>query len=167
MNPRTIAQLRDLLVSDDGFTFYKPDQSGRLEFTLIRPHQCVHCEDITVDGQSLAEKPLFLGNGTYSSTGQFKIPLSHSFDDAIDASRAGCALYEWLLDQFENRTRPGAFSLDTFLADSVELFLVFATDTITCHPLIEVVGRGERREVVHIGSSMLFVCTREGSVLFQ
>lgn len=137
MESTNLHQSLEWLKSADPSLTYKPLHSrDQTVVDFARPHSCIYCQQAVVNGEDFAEKPLIdRGEGRYFRETTFSCEVGRSLEEAIQASKAGCALYQWLLDTLVDNLKnlhPGDY------ISQISFGLEFDTDDdeISCGPLI-------------------------------
>jgi hypothetical protein len=165
--PRSLEQIRELLRSTDPSLAYK-SLPLRRSSSFASPHSCVHCKKIVVDSDCFSVKELvYLGEGRYFRETSSSFKLEYGLDEAVAASREGCYLYEWFLD---NLSVDLAQLYTTGLVyDRIDFHLTFETDgAINCGPVIDAVCKGGKsrrlvnKAVVGEPWSRLSICAPRG-----
>jgi hypothetical protein len=112
-------------------------------YTLISPHTCSRCSVSVIDGQTYGQVPM----KGYALEVFHTLP--YSLVEAVQASKAGCSLYEWLLEllvEYSKHSGDGA-KLDE-LADAKFSLRFSNNQGTTAHPIIQIkTTAGENREL--------------------
>jgi hypothetical protein len=67
-------------------------QEHKTKYTLNRPHSCSYCSLNVIDGNDYQNQA-----GLDQWEEDVVVPLCGDLTEAVQASKAGCALYEWFL----------------------------------------------------------------------
>lgn len=172
MESNSLLERLQWLQSADPVSTYKPLHSERRTVNLDRPHSCAHCQHIFIDVKEFAEKPLVdLGEGRAYRQTSFSREIGRGLEQAIAASKAGCALYEWVFDTLMDSLRAITPTGDS--VDRIIFNLEFETDDeISCAPVIDGLfkdGRNFRPQSNSASGSLwsrLDVRVRRGRLVF-
>ncbi|KAH6660581.1 heterokaryon incompatibility protein-domain-containing protein [Truncatella angustata] len=170
MGERLIERLQDALGSLVEAAF--PTNSNARTPSFSNPHTCRHCCNITVQAKTLEGAESWLRSNAVESGGL--LALDHDFDGALKATRDGCGLYRWLLDQLLRGTKSNPDVMAGLLqSNHIRFSLVFSKDEpiysrevrMRCDPLIES-NKGNMAEspweILLSDAQGIDVCAREG-----
>ncbi|KAF7522312.1 hypothetical protein G7054_g12174 [Neopestalotiopsis clavispora] len=117
---------------------YRSPHSQNQAANFDHPHSCAHCQHLSVNAQDLVMKPgVFRDDGLYWRDSKFSFEIGRGLQQAIAASKAGCALFEWILDVLVDQRETIARGVESLDIDQILFSLEFEIDDhITCDIVI-------------------------------